>query len=147
MPYSLVIRRGGERGVKMKNIEKYQETKAALEAYNSLGLKMFPFEEWIECEYEEPSKQTLLESAETLTDAWFNGGTIDGVKKKILILADAIEREKKKPVRNCDVGSAEDQLERHEEWCERHRCTSTLCRLCFARWSQMQYESEKDEAK
>lgn len=49
------------------------------------------------------------------------------------------------PPRNCDVGDAEDQLERHGEWCERHKCTSTLHRLCFARWSQMPYDGEAVE--
>ena len=35
----------------MKNIEKYKETKAAQEAYDSLGLTRIPFDLWLECEY------------------------------------------------------------------------------------------------
>ena len=136
----------------MKNIEKYHETKAALEAYNSLGLKMFPFEEWIEREYEDPSKQTLLESAERLTDAWFNGCTIDVVKKKILVLADAIEREKKKPVRNCDKYRTKDEA----LMAFKKMCCGTGCRRCrfrdcgtedACRLAWLYDESEKDEAK
>ena len=42
----------------MKNIEKYSETKGALEAYNKLDFKNVPFDTWIELEYEEPREQT-----------------------------------------------------------------------------------------
>ena len=50
----------------MKNIEKYHETKGALEAYNKLDFKKVPFDIWLECEYEEPHVQTLLEAAEAI---------------------------------------------------------------------------------
>ena len=87
----------------MKNIEKYTKTKDALEAYNSLRLKMFPFEEWIELEYEDPSKQTLLEAAEGLINVWeVHGPRHAAIIKKLLDLADAVAREKNKPVLNCD---------------------------------------------
>jgi hypothetical protein len=56
------------------------------------------------------------------------------------------------PIRNCDVGTAEEQNIRHGEWCRKHgidgamevNCASSdmHCHLCFARWSQMPYESE-----
>ena len=49
------------------------------------------------------------------------------------------------PPRNCDVGSAEEQYKRHQVWCERKRCESILCRLCFARWSHMPYDGEAVE--
>lgn len=47
------------------------------------------------------------------------------------------------PPRNCDVGTAEEQVERHREWCGHdidysHCCND--CRNCFARWAQMPYE-------
>lgn len=47
------------------------------------------------------------------------------------------------PRRNCDVGTAGEQVERHREWCGRdidysHCCND--CRNCFARWVQMPYE-------
>ena len=86
----------------MKNIEKYTNTKAALEEYNKLDFKKVPFDVWLELEYEEPSMQTLMEAAVSLTDSWLNGGTIADANKKILALADVIKREKAKPVRNCD---------------------------------------------
>ena len=31
----------------MKNIEKYTDTKDALDAYNSLNIKKLPFDEWL----------------------------------------------------------------------------------------------------
>lgn len=134
----------------MMNRDKYQLTNDAIEAWDKYhdGGGDMPFDKWLKCEFEDPSAPTLQEAAEGLINVWeVHGSRHPYILKKMLDLSDAVEREKKKPVRNCDVGSAEDQLERHEEWCERHRCTSTLCRQCFARWSQMQYESEKDEAK
>jgi hypothetical protein len=57
------------------------------------------------------------------------------------------------PLRNCDVGTAEEQNIRHGEWCRKHgidgamevNCASSdmHCHLCFARWSQMPYEEVK----
>ena len=133
----------------MKNIEKYTNTKDALYEYNSLGLKMVPFEEWLEREYEEPSMKTLIEAAEILTDAWFNGCTIAVVKKKILVLADAIEREKKKPVRNCDKYRTKDEA----LMAFKKMCCGTGCRRCrfrdcgtedACRLAWLYDESEKD---
>ena len=51
------------------------------------------------------------------------------------------------PPRNCDVGTAEEQVRRHLEWCERnaYKCQSTpSCAVCLAEWAQMPYE-EGDE--
>lgn len=54
------------------------------------------------------------------------------------------------PLRNCEVGTAEEQNIRHGEWCRKHgidgdgtvACAhpDMGCHLCFARWSQMPYE-------
>lgn len=55
------------------------------------------------------------------------------------------------PLRNCDVGTAEEQFIRWEKLCESYggQCSKcnfyTSCDLsakCFAKWSQMLYESE-----
>ena len=46
----------------MKNIEKYPNTKDALEAYNSLESKNVPFDKWLECEFKSPREPTLLEA-------------------------------------------------------------------------------------
>lgn len=47
------------------------------------------------------------------------------------------------PLRNCEVGTAEEQFKRHSKWCATTRdfsCADTMCRKCFADWSQMPYE-------
>jgi hypothetical protein len=50
------------------------------------------------------------------------------------------------PPRNCDVGTAEEQVNRHKEWCDRNTCIFTYsCRGCFAKWAQMPYESEAEK--
>ena len=60
-----------------------------------------------------------------------------------------LAEELKKSLRNCDVGTAEEQSRRYEELCDRHtcgsRCSATGCPMyeydCspFA-WEQMPYE-------
>ena len=105
----------------MKNIEKYTNTKAALEAYNKLDFKKVPFDEWLELEYEEPRDQTLLEAAEAVIDEWYytqQNVTLNDIGDKIVDLKNAISRERLKPVRNCD---------KHETAEEAYRAFSDLC--------------------
>jgi hypothetical protein len=50
------------------------------------------------------------------------------------------------PLRNCDVGTAEEQMERHYIFCSRNtKChpDSSRCMMCYAKWSQMPYEEVK----
>ena len=47
------------------------------------------------------------------------------------------------PPRNCDVGTADEQVRRHLEWCKRnlYKCHSTpSCAACFAEWAQLSYD-------
>ena len=52
--------------------------------------------------------------------------------------------------RNCDVGTAEDQIKRWQKYCETQTCCEEcpcnkegdISAKCFARWAQMPYESE-----
>lgn len=45
------------------------------------------------------------------------------------------------PPRNCDVGTAEEQIKRHRKWCKRDKCLPGIpCSVCFAKWAQMPYE-------
>ena len=49
------------------------------------------------------------------------------------------------PPRNCDVGTAEEQVERHKRLCENMShitkdCWVVGCRKCIAVWEQMTYE-------
>ena len=55
-----------------------------------------------------------------------------------------------RPLRNCDVGTAEGQSVRHYEWCRKHGIDGDMkvacahpdmtCSLCVLRWSQMSYQ-------
>ena len=46
-----------------------------------------------------------------------------------------------RPLRNCDVGTAEEQAKRHRDWCNSNVCKcASSCKICFAKWSQMPYE-------
>lgn len=52
------------------------------------------------------------------------------------------------PPRNCDIGTPEEQEERHDEYCTSAistcRGVSTRdCVRCFARWAQMPYKEVK----
>ena len=50
------------------------------------------------------------------------------------------------PPRNCDVGTAEEQITRHREWCKSDNCLPGIpCSVCFAKWSQMPYEEGRSK--
>ena len=110
----------------MKNIEKYHNTKDALEAYNSLDSKTVSFDTWLECEFEEPRVLTLLEAAQGVVKAWYAKlpeGSIARVGQSIVRLSYAIEREKRKPVRNCDkYKTAEEAGQALKEFCGKYKC-------------------------
>ena len=58
------------------------------------------------------------------------------------------EAEIGRPLRNCDVGTADEQLERHDKFCASSiaECGGVItndCIRCFARWAQMPYEEVK----
>ena len=105
----------------MKNIEKYPNTNDALEAYNRLSDKRVTFYTWLECEFEEPRVPTLLEAAKELKSLWDKSiSSCQSVKLEtwndaIDRLSDAVEREKCKPVRNCDAFSKDEVLEMLED--------------------------------
>ena len=59
------------------------------------------------------------------------------------------------PLKNCEVGTAEEQNLRHGEWCRKHGIDGAMdvpcaspnwhCHLCFAHWSQMPYEKGEEK--
>ena len=63
-------------------------------------------------------------------------------------MANALDKAKAalaEPIRNCDVGTAEEQVERHKRLCESMShitkdCWVVGCRKCIAVWAQMPYE-------
>jgi len=53
-----------------------------------------------------------------------------------------------KPRRNSEVGTAEEQIRRHCEWCKKKKdfsCAATMCRKCYADWGQMPYEAVENK--
>ena len=88
----------------MKNIEKYTNTKEALEAWKkSRWVHKGLFANWLNYEYIEPKPPapTLLEAAKTFIHNTFM--PIDESSAKLYKdLEYAIVRETQKPVRNCD---------------------------------------------
>lgn len=55
------------------------------------------------------------------------------------------------PLRNCDVGTAEEQSRRYDEFCDIHDCRSDCpffkADSCELSWAQMPYEAEEGGAK
>ena len=147
----------------MKNYEKYTNTKDALDAYNSLNIKKLPFDEWLECEYKDPhhltmmedQDSTLLEAAEGVISEWYvmtpHGSRI-GFVAALSRLSSAIDREKRKPVRNCDkYRTAEEAHVALAEFCGKNECR--ICRFgdstrtagCVLEW--LYEEAAKEEMK
>ena len=135
----------------MKNIEKYNETKCALDAYNQSKSKNIPFDEWLELEYKEPRMQTLLEAAEKVTTVWKSKmpeGSLTNLWNAIVNLSEAIEREKKKPVKNFEkkkpvrnfdkYKTADDAYEAYEKFCYKSKCLECRYRyrypICRFAW-------------
>jgi hypothetical protein len=79
--------------------------------------------------------------------AWFIE-TRMGLTKETMDVVNAITEAISEPLRNCDVGTVEEQEERFDVFCSRGKCDN--CPLekegvwsnCVIRWSQMPYESE-----
>lgn len=142
----------------MKNIEKYTNTKDALEAYNALGPGNMPFDKWLGCEYEESCQLTLLEAAKELKGLWDKAiSSCQSIKLEtwddaIDRLSDAAEREGRKPVRNCDkYRTAAEARVGFIEFCRKYTCKK--CRFvnngkpvgCAIEW--LYGYASKDETK
>ena len=136
----------------MKNIEKYHESKDALNAYNSIISKKVPFDVWLECEYEEPPKQTLMEATEAIVK--IVSITPTSVTRNLFReLRLAVEREKAKPVRNCDkYKTAKDAFAGFNEMCDEKTCymcpfsaERNECLNCGFNW--LFAEAEKEVSK
>ena len=138
----------------MKNYEKYTNTKDALEAYSQPKSKSVPFDEWLECEYEEPRVPTLLEVAKEVVKTWYAKlpeGSIARVGQSIVRLSSTIDREKRKPVRNCDkYRTAEEAHQALKEFCGKYQCRdcrfgdSTKTAGCVLEW--LYEEAGKDKS-
>lgn len=133
----------------MKNIEKYTNTKDALEEYNN-SVKNVPFGEWLELEYKEPHERTLLEAAKLVANEFYICGI--PTEKSLRILGQAVDREVKKPVLNCDkYRTAKDSLVGFNKMCSDKSCDRcpfsaerNECNICRLNW--LYAEAEKSEA-
>ena len=47
--------------------------------------------------------------------------------------------------RNCDIGTALEQVSRHRIWCKCGGDCAVSCKMCFAKWSQMPYDEGNDK--
>ena len=135
----------------MKNIEKYTNTKDAIEAYKRFNT-WYSFDKWLELEYKEPSPSTLMEAAEAVKNAWYanvDASYRSNLEISIENLADSIKREKTKPIRNCDkYKTAAEAINGFKVMCkEIPRCDD--CRLkqfnCLIEWLYEESDKEMDE--
>ena len=138
----------------MKNIEKYTNTKDAIEAYNRLSDKRVTFYTWLECEFEEPRVPTLMEAAQEVVKAWYAKipeGSIARVGQSIVRLSSAIKREKSKPVRNfAKYKTAEEAYDAFMKFCKKTDCYDCSARKikihdCPLAW--IYEEAAKEEAR
>ena len=145
----------------MTNIEKYTNTKDALEAYNSLVFKRVSFDVWLECEYEDQIFPTLLEAAEGALKSFEERdqyGDLELVKDRMRQLSVAVEREKAKPVLNFEKYKTNDEaFVAYTKMCDSRECKIFHFRYCgnsikcvlawlYAEAEKEEAEAEKEEA-
>ena len=71
--------------------------------------------------------------------AWFIEANFHETKE-VMDTSNAITAALSAPPRNCDVGTAEEQIKRHRKWCKRDKCLPGIpCSVCFAKWAQLPY--------
>ena len=116
----------------MKNMEKYPNTANALEAYAAYRkTEGLPFEEWLAREYVAPREPTLLEAAEAIVNTVEMPSDPQEQKHCDDLIA-AIDREKRKPVRNCDrYKTAEEAMNAYYAMCSDRPCA--LCNFFTAK--------------
>ena len=84
-------------------------------------------------------RKALDEIIETI-DLWRSDGTMKYWQYSPLF--DIADAALSAPPRNCDVGTPEEQIERHNSYClSGVHCTYT-CRRCYAQWAQMPYDNK-----
>ena len=68
-------------------------------------------------------------------------GLIDDVADELCDLRDShVKPALAATPRNCDIGTALEQVSRHRIWCKCGGGCAVSCKMCFAKWSQMPYE-------
>lgn len=106
-------------------------------------------------QYNSEAMQHALSDIIDIIDEWRTDGSMEHWQySQLFDIADAALAALP---RNCDVGTADEQYERWQTFCDRYDddCTGCPCdnkhtytlTSCFARWSQMPYESEVSDGK
>lgn len=84
-------------------------------------------------------REALMEASIALSSATHHHMTEDDAKDCLAVIEAALSD----PPRNCDVGTAEEQDERFDRWCDRKNikdCWGISCRKCLIAWAQMPYK-------
>ena len=78
------------------------------------------------------------------SDIQYNCGDILCAHRDLCEAKTAINAALSAPPRNCDIGTAEEQAERHKRWCRKRQIIKDYlgvgCRKCVVEWAQMPYE-------
>lgn len=143
----------------MNNAEKYPNTQDALEAWRMYGDcgGNKPFDLWLSLSAEYPAP-TLLEAAKKLVEAFIDARTMDDILEDIDNLAKVVNREKAKPLRNCDrYRTGEKAQEAFNSICRTHNVCNecqvrAIRKCCGDENTQCQFlwlyaEAEKEEQK
>ena len=84
-------------------------------------------------------REALMEASIALSSATHHHMTEDDAKDCLAVIEAALSD----PPRNCDVGTADEQSERFDRWCDRKNikdCWGIGCRKCLIAWAQMPYD-------
>lgn len=108
-------------------------------------------------------RESLIELRDMVHDAFHGDGTVKGdvlnaLRRANIALQSQVKSDSNIPVRNCDVGTPEEQYKRFRavcdskdarqcSYCELRGLDSLNCSRdkCYARWAQMPYEEDKDD--
>ena len=97
-------------------------------------------------------REALSEIIDTI-DKWRTDGVMEHWQySQLFDIADAALAE---PLRNCDVGTPQEQAKRFKNYCKSKVCKRNVCHSygyeelfhheCFPIWAQMPYEKEGEE--
>lgn len=144
----------------MTNLEKYRDTRNALEAYAAYRNERIggvPFDIWLHQEYVAPREPTLLEVAEKAVEAYGLDPDCQLTDLRIDDLREAVARERQKPQRNCDVyATAEEAVNSYVSFCHDQTCKTCnrksrvsldLSERCIFNWLYAEADAAGKEAK
>ena len=115
--------------------------------------KMIPHEEVDVSKMETPTptseKSSAVGNAAAMREALLRCDAIaqlPEIREYVIVkdMRNLIKKALAAPPRECDVGTADEQAERHKRWCDLQSikdCWGVGCRKCIARWSRMPYEA------